>query len=599
MKRTVARPAEKLLAAATALMLIVAVVAGCSTSSPAQQFSSVPLAPTGAGPVYKDPITVDCFDTWGNYNGLQSGWFGKIIQDKFNMQINFIAPNSAMTGDMLFQTRSAAGNLGDLVIFAQTQLPDSVKAGLFMDITDLLQTHGMNYASTFPNAVEKIKKYLTAQLDTDKIYAIPMCVSTQSPLSPMLDGQKTQYGSYMRLDYYLGIGAPKLNTLDDLLPMLQQMQQKYPTSDSGKKTYGFSFFKDWDGGGCMQNAGMLAFMYGWTRFTSTCFYNPGNGQTQSFIDDNGIYLKTLKMYFKANQMGLVDPDSPAQNWDTLVSKVTDGQVLFSWWSWLGIPTFNTPDHMAAGKGFAYVPIADEKIYNDGMNPNGSIPLVIGIGSKAKDPVRLMDFIDWMSTPDAFQVIYAGPEGLAWEMKDGQPVLTDYGKDCFTKNSPVPAGYGGGYFNDGAWGGGATVIMINRGTEMNPKTNAPYDYRLWPSTIVTNVTQLDKNWQSTFGAQSQVDYLNQHNMIVVEPGNDYVLPQDSSDVKNERDECSKAVVDTSWKMIFAKDENEFNRLWQDMKTQVQGFGYDSLYTTDQKYTQDRYAAAQAAIAAAPK
>ena len=297
------------------------------------------------------------------------------------MQINFIAPSSGMDADMLLQTRSAAGNLGDLAIIAQSELPNTVTAGLLMDITDLLKTHGKDYAIQFPNAVAKIKTYL----NTDRVYAIPMCVSTQSPLSPQLDGTKTQYGSYMRLDYYLGIGAPKLNSLDDLLPVLQQMQQKYPNSDSGKKTYAFSFFKDWDGGGAMENAGLFAYMYGWTRFGSTCFFNPATGRTQPFIDDNGMYLQTLKMYFTANQMGLVVPDSPAQDWDTLVAKVTDGQVLFSWWSWLGIPTFNTPERTAEGKGFAFIPIADEMIYNDGMNPNGANALVIGIGSKAKDP----------------------------------------------------------------------------------------------------------------------------------------------------------------------------------------------------------------------
>lgn len=211
----------------------------------------------------------------------------------------------------------------------------------------------------------------------------------------------------------------------------------------------------------------------------------------------------------------------------------------------------------------------------------------------------MDFIDWMTTPDAFQVLYAGPEGLTWEMNDGQPVLTDYGKDAFTNNSPVPSEYGGGNFNDGAWQGNVTMIIMNRGTEMNPNTSEPYDYRLWPSTLAANVTQLDKNWQSAFGTQSVLDYLNQNNMVVVGAGNDYVAPPDSSDVKNERDECSKAIIDASWKMIFAKDENEFNSIWQDMKEQVQGFGFDSLYAMDQKYAQELYTAQQAAVAAAKK
>lgn len=599
MRRTDSRPASRLLAAVMTLALIAAAAAGCCTASPTTAAASTAQAasaivPAKAAALYKDQITVDLFGAVANYQGLQSGWFGKIIQDKFNMQINIIAPNVTGRGESLYQTRSAAGNLGDLVNIGQDKLIDTVKAGLLMNITDLLQTHGQDYAAQFPNAVAKLKTYL----NTDKVYALPTAVSTQSPLSPQLDGRNPQYGSYMRLDYYNGIGAPKMNTLDDLLPVLQQMQQKYPTSDSGKKTYGFSFFRDWDGGGIMQNAGLFNYMYGWTRFGSTCFYNTSTGQTQSFIDDNGIYLQTLKMYFKANQMGLVDPDSSAQNWDTLEAKVTDGQVLFSWWSWLGIPTFNTAERTAAGQGFAFIPIADEKIYCDGINPNG-IALVVGIGGKAKDPERLMDFINWMSTPDGFQTLYDGPEGLTWEMKDGQPVLTDFGKSAFSSNSPVPAKYGGGNFNDGVWLGNFSMILLNRGTEMNPKTNAPYDYRLWPSTLTSSVTQLDKAWQSAFGAQSVLHYLNQHSMITVGAGNDYLAPQDSTDVQNQRAECNQAIINASWKMIFAKDEDKFNSIWQDMKTQVRGFGYDSLLKIDQKNAQDAYAAQQATIAQAKK
>ena len=88
-----------------------------------------------------DLITVDVFDTLANYQGIQSGWFAKIVKDKFNMELNIIAPNVAGGGDTLFQTRSAAGNLGDLII-SKTEngrFENMVKAGLLADMTDLLK----------------------------------------------------------------------------------------------------------------------------------------------------------------------------------------------------------------------------------------------------------------------------------------------------------------------------------------------------------------------------------------------------------------------------------------------------------------------------
>jgi multiple sugar transport system substrate-binding protein/putative aldouronate transport system substrate-binding protein len=316
---------------------------------------------------------------------------------------------------------------------------------------------------------------------------------------------------------------------------------------------------------------------------STTFYNPETGATQSYLDDNGFYLKTLKMYFKANQMGLVDPDSPTQNWDTVWSKNADGQALFSWWSWLG-GAFNTDDHMTAGKGFALIPIADEKIYNDGINANG-LGQVICIGKKAKDPARLMDFINWMSTPEGFQTQWAGPEGLTWKMVNGEPVLTDFGKNANEKNKPVPAQYGGGNFRDGMWQS-ATIILINRGKEMNPVTKYPYDYRLWPSSL-KDTNQLDKNWQAAFKSTSVVDYLMARKMFIIGLPTAYTMPTESTDVTTQRNEISNVVCNASWKMIFAKDQAEFNTLWQDMKKQAMGLGYAGLNALDKQYVKEWY------------
>ena len=65
-----------------------------------------------------------------NYQGIQSGWFAKIVKDKFNMELNIIAPNVAGGGDTLFQTRSAAGDLGDLILTnADADVSESCTAG--------------------------------------------------------------------------------------------------------------------------------------------------------------------------------------------------------------------------------------------------------------------------------------------------------------------------------------------------------------------------------------------------------------------------------------------------------------------------------------
>ena len=201
---------------------------------------------------YADTITIDVFDSQANFQGIQSGWFAKIVKDKFNMELNIIAPNVAGGGDTLYQTRSANGNLGDLIITNadKSRLSDLVSAGLVLDMTDYI------------GDCENLSKHMvaiqiTSELaNADGIWAVPSEISNQSPTEPCEASDPTNAPS-LRWDLYGQAGYPEMDTLEDLLPVLKQMQETAGTSDSGKNVYAFSLFRDWDGD-VMQNVGARA-----------------------------------------------------------------------------------------------------------------------------------------------------------------------------------------------------------------------------------------------------------------------------------------------------------------------------------------------------
>ena len=67
-------------------------------------------------------------------------------------------------------------------------------------------------------------------------------------------------------------------------------------------------------------------------------------------------------------------------------------------------------------------------------------------------------------------------------------------------------------------------------------------------------------------------------------NTVALPSDSADISVIRNSVNKAVCDASWRMIFAKDDAEFDKMWSEMATEVKGFGFDDLYKFDvEKHT----------------
>lgn len=531
---------------------------------------------------YDKTITIDVYDGLANYMGVQEGWFAKIVKDKFNMELNVIAPNVAGNGDTLYQTRTAAGDLGDLIIVDNgQQYNELVEAGLLADASDYYKD--MKNVSRFDAAVQNLNK------DADGIYGFPTSVSTLKSTDPS-EGLDPTFGAYLRWDLYGEQGYPDVKTLEDLLPVIQKMQEDHPTTDSGKKVYGFSLFGDWDGN--MMNAGkQLVTYYGYDELGFALAKADGSDY-QSILDSNSEYIRALKFYYQANQMGLIDPESTTQNYDTLFAKFQDGQVLFSWWPWLGQAAFNTTTNLDAGKGFMMVPIQDQTVFSYGAEVYGGKQF-IGIGSNAEDPERIAAFIDWLYSSEGVLANSSqtsgssGPEGLTWEMKDGEPVLTDFGKKALLDgNGDVPEEYGGGTYKDG-------VSALNVNTvlpiDTNPDTGFPYAYTMWDSYQKEMTDPVKEDWSKNMdNAQSTIEYLESHDQLAVAPGASYVAPEDSSEISTLRNQAKSTIVEYSWKMVFAKDEAEFNSLLKEMQKTADGLGYQTVLEFDMANAKDQNA-----------
>lgn len=531
---------------------------------------------------YDKTITIDVYDGLANYMGVQEGWFAKIVKDKFNMELNVIAPNVAGNGDTLYQTRTAAGDLGDLIIVDNgQQYNELVEAGLLADASDYYKD--MKNVSRFDAAVQNLNK------DADGIYGFPTSVSTLKSTDPS-EGLDPTFGAYLRWDLYGDQGYPDVKTLEDLLPVIQKMQEDHPKTDSGKKVYGFSLFGDWDGN--MMNAGkQLVTYYGYDELGFALAKADGSDY-QSILDSNSEYIRALKFYYQANQMGLIDPESTTQNYDTLFAKFQDGQVLFSWWPWLGQAAFNTTTNLDAGKGFMMVPIQDQTVFSYGAEVYGGKQF-IGIGSNAEDPERIAAFIDWLYSSEGVLANSSqtsgssGPEGLTWEMKDGEPVLTDFGKKALLDgNGDVPEEYGGGTYKDG-------VSALNVNTvlpiDTNPDTGFPYAYTMWDSYQKEMTDPVKEDWSKNMdNAQSTIEYLESHDQLAVAPGASYVAPEDSSEISTLRNQAKSTIVEYSWKMVFAKDEAEFNSLLKEMQKTADGLGYQTVLEFDMANAKDQNA-----------
>lgn len=552
------------------------------------------------GGPYEDFITIDVFDAQANFQGIQSGWFAKVVKDKFNMELNIIAPNVAGGGDTLYQTRSANGNLGDLIIINpdQSKLKDMVQAGLVYDMTDLIKD--CDNLNQYTDAI----KACSELADQDGMWAVPSEITLGDPTEPSEASDPTNAPS-LRWDVYKEIGYPQMSTLEDLLDVGEQMMAADPTSDSGKKTYMFSWFKDWDGS-LMQNAMAFTALYGYRAVSGFAFGKSDGSDIQSAIDDDSIYVRALKFMYEANQRGLVDPESTTQNFDTLAAKYTDGQVLYSLWPWFGSGYYNTTENLAEAKGFQSAVIDDMQCLGYGGAPLGKMTNSIMIGSKAQDPQRMADFIDWLYSPEGIEMSATqtggacGPEGLTWEKdSEGNPKLTEFGEQAFVEiaeNLQVPDEWGGGTWKDGISALNYKAVGI---TATNPEDGMCYNYQTWPDYINKTTSALKADWAEHYNTDittTAIEYLDSIGKTLTEPGNNYGVPDYSTDIATIKEQCGQVILEKSWQMAFAKDEAEFNSLLKEMQDTCKGLGYDQVFEVDKANCQAQFEAYKESIKA---
>ncbi len=558
---------KKAIRAVVSVIAAVSVIlSGCSLSGGAKEKCP-----------YEEALVVDVFDSLANFQGIQSGWFARLVKDKFNMELNIIAPNVTGGGDTLFEIRSAAGNLGDMIIFSGENqiLQNMVTAGLIMDMEPYLKDKEI---MRFETAIRNVNSSITPE----GIFAIPTELSSNAPTVPS-ESKEPTYGPYIRWDLYKELGYPEIETLEDLLPVLKQMQELEPVTETGEKTYAFAFFRDWDAN-LMNAAKQPCCFYGYDE-SGFVLVKADSSDYQSIIDEDSLYIRVLKWYFEANQMGLVDPESQTLNFNGFTEKYEKGQMLYSPWPWVAQQYYNTISNREAGKGFMMADIGDMQIYSYGCSPDGNYKTIVAVGSQCKDPERMVDFINWLYSPEGIasnsvssMADTAGPEGLCWEYGDDEtgPYLTEFGEKALLEgDAQVPEEWGGGSWRDG-------ISMLN----FMPVTKCelddygyPYTYSMWDSVSGMSSTKLDEDWRELMQAETTMDYLIENQKLLVSPGCGYTAPPETAEQTAVRKQCRSVIQNYSWKMIFAETEEEFDALLKEMQEEAVSLGYQEILELD--------------------
>jgi putative aldouronate transport system substrate-binding protein len=306
----------------------------------------------------------------------------------------------------------AGGDYPDLLHVDSAKFYES---GALIPLDNLIEQYAPHLKRHYAGAWEKMKE------DDGHVYTLPVW--------GVLEGrdQSPWYGDsalWIQKEVLKEAGYPKIKTVDEYFDLLIQYKEKHPAIND------------------MPTIAFTILTYDWRSF---CLINPPNFLAGFPNDGNGtvdpvthqyqvfLYQDISKRWFKKlnemNARGLIDRTCFVDNYDQYLSKLSSGRVLGmhdQTWQFQAAE-YSLDNQNMYNRTFAPLPIVfDESIrprYRNRKLPN--IGQGVGISIKAKDPVRIIRFLDAQLSEEAQRVFNWGIEGQDWQYNEsGEPYRTE-------------------------------------------------------------------------------------------------------------------------------------------------------------------------------
>lgn len=561
---------KKIVSALLIVSLMASMIAGCGGKS-------------GGSAAKGETVTLTVFSQLANYSGIQTGWFAEVLKEKFNVELLIVPDQNGV-----YDTRMEAGDLGDIVVWgADGDLyKNAIKAGLLLDWEedDLLAEEGQDILKYFPNAIEKNRS-----INGDgKVYGIGHAIAGTDK-----DHQDFMYSWDLRWDLYKELGYPEVKNLDDYFEMFKAMKQICPTDDNGNETYAFSIWPDWDGTMVMYIKAMVTAYYGYDELAIGNF-DPVTGKFYGCLDDDSPYLEMLEFFNRLYREGLLDPDSMTQTYGEMSEKLENGGVFASIFNYAGSATYNANTaHIEDGKFMTAMAPADANPIVYGLSTLGG-NRIWSIGAKTNYPELCMEIINWLSTPEGYMISEYGPKGVIWDYDDnGKTYFTEFGKQVRNDPTGLDLSTGSdysGFYNDGRQ-------QMNNITwakdAVNPDSNGEtFNNFYWASELEQPANDCEADWRTHNSCLTVNEYMENRGKYTVMPETTYSEGSKSDELKLTWEQVTKAIVDYSWKAIYAKDVNEFKYQINQMKNDAKRYGYEECLEWSLQEAAAKYALIEA-------
>jgi putative aldouronate transport system substrate-binding protein len=476
----------------------------------------------------------------------------------------------------------ASGEIPDIIMARDgVSLDKILKAGVALEIDDLVKKHAPNIMKYGKKALAVMK--LQRSDGTGKLYGIPEAISLGAQVN-----QLYPQGFYLRWDLYKKLGMPRLATEDDYLKVLADMLKLEPVNKDGKKNYGFGFDLKWPG--AHMQLGDYPFEPLAGIYFGTWENNVDIRNEWKFIPriaENNAFTRQMRFMNKAWRMGLIDPESITQDGAILDQKFKECRYMAQTTWGDKVPQSDQAfiDGGEPQKGFAPVIVESltSKDYLDMGNlltAGGSTTTII---TKAcKDPVRAIQMLDFLMSPEGAVLQKFGIEGKHWDIKNGKGIVRQEVIDGF-KSDPDYWKKSGLNLN----GRFANIsFLMPDGLKIKGNVDAGFD--LSDDFISRSLNEVQKDYLAAYKIKTPHElYSRRAKVIFWDPWacNIMLLPDEVAEKENKMVAYLDTMVPS---VVFSRTEADFNSGLKKMLSELKAMGWDQFSEIHAK----DFAAAQA-------
>lgn len=519
---------------AALLLAATLLIAGCGNNSGNTAGNTGNTGNTGSGSNTENsqnatedlsPITFSFFgaDASPNWNNMQDE-VGKVITEKTGVTIQAEYDVGSGGGEQKIALMTASGDVPDF-IFAKGSLSKLIDAGLILDLTDLIEEHAPNIKKMLGDDINRMKY----SNEDPAIYQITTNVGVDQVSFDAGGGFQVQQRVLKEFGY------PEIRTIKDFEDILRKYKEKYPETD-GQPTIPLTLnADDWK---IMITVTNPAFISTGAPDDGEYYVNPETYEAQ-------LHYKRAeeKEYFRwLNHMyneGLLDKDTFVQKDDQYKAKIASGRVLGlisqEWEYQDGENALKS-----AGKDthtYAHFPVTLNEDYVDhSFQPAGLDGSGIAITTAAKDPVRLIKFLDWLASDEGQVLMNWGIEGKHYNVENGVRVVPQEVQDRKVNDT--------NNFNKESGISLYTTFTVHYGDGVKDPSDNYYTTN-FPDQIVAGYTAAEKETLAAYGATTWKDLFPQesdfepkewgalYNMPVPTDGDYQVIYQKTQDIIRKR------------------------------------------------------------------